>query len=86
MTKGNRTAGSKRKGGRRGIYPGGTAWATIAVPAAVAAMLARRGLTLRAYAEGLVRDDTEHLVPWPSEAGPGGGTPQAENPLPPPGE
>jgi hypothetical protein len=46
MTKGNHTAGEGRRGGRKSVYPNGTVWVTVPIPASHAYALIERGVPL----------------------------------------
>ena len=66
MARGNRTAGEKRKGGRKPRWPGGTTWASVPLPKAVADAALKEGddlPTVIIHELGCKRPDW----PWPQE-------------------
>ena len=73
MARGNRTAGEKRKGGRKSRWPGGTTWASVPLPCAVAEELHARGHNLPAVIIAELRLAIPDL-PWPKEGGRGAPT------------
>lgn len=70
MARGNRTAGEKRKGGRKSRWPGGTTWASVPLPSAVAEELIAPGVELSA---AIIRELKNALpgLSWPKEGGRG---------------